>query len=261
MLILVVQKIKKDKLRSILLCMCFNLFFISNILGSNTISINAENESLVTIFYEIESQSSYRFFYKNNEIDLDQKITLVIESIVIESLLSKLFEGRAINYKIRENRIILKKDKNVLYTIKGLLLDKDTREPIINSHLSLDGYENGSVTSKDGFFEVTFNTLPIHLNLSHINYGNHIIQINQLSEVTIAIPSKVNQLETVSLTSNKKDEEVHKMDKLLKRKKAFNGGNIVIITPTKDAQFSEIQYHWDKKRKEFTILTQVEKKQ
>ena len=261
---LIIHKLEQTIIKYVFPSLCFCIFLTSTKAIANDlniISINAKNESLATIFFEIESQSQFKFFYKNEEIDVDQKITLSLENVAIESLLLKLFEGRAIKYKIKKNKIILKKDSNVVYTIKGQILDKYTGKPIDNVYLVPDKNIINTSNINKGVFEIAFNALPINLTISHINYGKHQINIDQLSDFTISLPPILNVLETVFLASGDKQKKLNEMNTLLKSTNAFNGGQIVIITPTKSGQFSNVNYFWDKEKKEFTILAEVERKQ
>ena len=55
---------------------------------SGTISLNKSNVSMHTIMQEVEGQSDYTFFYNDNQIKLDKKVSVKAQNATIEQVLA-----------------------------------------------------------------------------------------------------------------------------------------------------------------------------
>lgn len=257
-------KIRKErKLKYSFFFICY-LFMISHLSALNittdVISLKIDKMPLLEVFSKIENKTDFNFFYKNDDINLNQRITIDIERVTIESLLLKLFKGRAILFKIEENIIILKKNVTASYLIKGLILDKKTGDPIFDVHLMVDDKKEGSLTNEQGVFEINFNALPITLTMSHINYGKRTVVIEELSEVTIALPPIINRLKAVSINSKEGDGKLYKTKDLSKNATEAEEDLFLFILPGVNFHFSEVNFHWDKSKGNLFLDAYISKK-
>ena len=76
---------------------------------SGTISLNKSNVSMHTIMQEVEGQSDYTFFYNDNQIKLDKKVSVKAQNATIEQVLAQMFKNSGYTYKIVNNQIIVSK--------------------------------------------------------------------------------------------------------------------------------------------------------
>lgn len=70
---------------------------------SGTISLNKSNVSMHTIMQEVEGQSDYTFFYNDNQIKLDKKVSVKAQNATIEQVLAQMFKNSGYTYKIVNN--------------------------------------------------------------------------------------------------------------------------------------------------------------
>ncbi len=80
---------------------------------SGTISLNKSNVSMHTIMQEVEGQSDYTFFYNDNQIKLDKKVSVKAQNATIEQVLAQMFKNSGYTYKIVNNQIIVSKAKAI----------------------------------------------------------------------------------------------------------------------------------------------------
>ncbi len=73
------------------------------------ISLNKSNVSMHTIMQEVEGQSDYTFFYNDNQIKLDKKVSVKAQNATIEQVLAQMFKNSGYTYKIVNNQIIVSK--------------------------------------------------------------------------------------------------------------------------------------------------------
>ena len=65
---------------------------------SGTISLNKSNVSMHTIMQEVEGQSDYTFFYNDNQIKLDKKVSVKAQNATIEQVLAQMFKNSGYTY-------------------------------------------------------------------------------------------------------------------------------------------------------------------
>ena len=82
------------------------------------INLNATNTTISEILKEIESQSSYKFNYSNDILPAQKLISIEAKNADISSVLTKVFEGLPVSWKIVEkNNIVL--TPNLIEIIQG----------------------------------------------------------------------------------------------------------------------------------------------
>lgn len=123
------------------------------------ISLSKSNVSMHSVMEEIEKLSDYTFFYNDNQIKLDKKISVNAKNASIEQVLNQMFKDSGYTYKIVNNQILISTVKavNVIEhqqqksrTITGCVKDVNG-EPIIGASVVEKGVAtNGTVTDFEG---------------------------------------------------------------------------------------------------------------
>jgi CarboxypepD_reg-like domain len=67
-------------------------------------------------------------------------------------------------------------------TISGYVYDASNYQAVPNAHLSDIYSSNGSVTNKNGFFEITVSSFPVELEISHLSYTSENIKISSIKQ-------------------------------------------------------------------------------
>lgn len=127
---------------------------------------------------ELEKGSEYTFFYNDNQVKLDKKVSINVEDAPIEVVLNQIFENSGYSYRIVENQIVIytiptttaqqtvqqQKQQKVTGVVKDI-----ARDPIIGASIIEKGSSsNGTITNVNGEFSliVTGNELQV----SYIGY-------------------------------------------------------------------------------------------
>ena len=74
---------------------------------TTTLSVKLKNSTLQELFIQIEKNSNYRFFYNNDEVDVNQKISVDVEEKTVGKILTAALEGLPYSFKEMENKLIL----------------------------------------------------------------------------------------------------------------------------------------------------------
>lgn len=146
-----------------------------------TISINKSNVTIQTAMQEVEEQTDYTFFYSDNQIKLDKKVSVKSENESIDKVLEQMFEGTGYTYKIVDKQIIVSKGNQVRGAeqqkrkITGTIKDS-MGEPIIGASVTEKGAAtNGTITDFEGNF--TLEITGSELQVSYIGYVPQVIKV------------------------------------------------------------------------------------
>ena len=140
--------------------------------AKNEISLAKSSVPLWEVLIEVEAQSHYHFFYNNQHVDANRKVTVHFESAPLLVVLDQLFQGTAVRYKISGKQILLFKgsslhsfpfeiqvDKklkfpdNALRPITGKVTS-ETGEELPGVNVSIKGTSKGTMTSITGDFSI-----------------------------------------------------------------------------------------------------------
>jgi len=72
-----------------------------------TMSVKLKNSTLQELFLQIEKNSNYRFFYNNDEVDVNQLISVDAEEKTVGKILNAALEGLPYSFKELDNKLIL----------------------------------------------------------------------------------------------------------------------------------------------------------
>lgn len=101
-------------------------------------------------------------------------------------------------------------------TIKGIVLNSTTLQPIEFANITFKNTNAGSVTDMQGHFQITIgNHEDLALLISHINFETQEYQLNknENSELRILLTPKSEQLSTVIVSANLYEQKLNKLTK------------------------------------------------
>ncbi|MCS3094980.1 secretin and TonB N-terminal domain-containing protein [Bacteroides fragilis] len=125
------------------------------------------NVSIENVLRELEKQSDYTFFYNDNQVKLNKKVSINVSDAPIETVLDEVFQNSGYTYKIVDNQIVVstaaEQRKGTGYPATetkknfGSCERCNGREAIIGASVIEKGNPtNGTITNIDG--EFTLNT-------------------------------------------------------------------------------------------------------
>lgn len=153
-------------------------------LQTHYMSVQLENATLKELFDIIEEKFDYSFLIRNNDINLDERVSLDISNKSVEEILTNALKNQNAEFVVNNNRIIVYKSTKQskpelkstgitqqVSTIKGVVVDAITNEPIIGANVIVKGTTTGTSTDFDGNFSFD---APIGATLvvSYIGYNS-----------------------------------------------------------------------------------------
>lgn len=161
------------------------------------LNLSLKDKTLREVIKTIENQSNFRFFFSDDYLDLNQKVTVIAQNKGINEILTDLLEQNKVTYKVMENNVIvitpLAKQTN---SVSGIITDGANGEALAGVSIMVKGTAKGVVTDINGKF--TIDVAPGQtLAISYVGYLGEEIVIGDQKTLTIQLIQDVKQLEEV----------------------------------------------------------------
>ena len=147
------------------------------------LSINAKNKPVKEVFAEIEKKTEYIFFYSNDIVDVNRRVSVDVKNGTIETVLDQIFRSTDNSYEIKDRQIfIVKPEKSAAKKsesarqqpgtnrITGTVTDAKGN-PLAGVNVIVKGTTIGVSSNIDGTYVID---VPLHASLvySYIGYLN-----------------------------------------------------------------------------------------
>lgn len=185
---------------------CILLVFLAGLLPASLyaqegqISIRLTDAPLSAFISNVEQQTDFKFFYQEQQVDVQQKVTANLSNASVEAALEAAFGKTNISWSISGKRILLTaKPENAgggqsqLY--KGQVTDR-TGLPVIGANVRLKDSNAGSITDIDGNFSLE--ATPGHtLVISFIGYVSQELKLGSSPYCNIVLDEDSKMLDDV----------------------------------------------------------------
>lgn len=85
----------------LMLFVCVGLAFAGNGYAQNTLlDLSMENKTVDEVLSEIQKNTGFVFFYNNNVVDTDRKVSVRVKNENVFKVLDQIFKDTAIGYKV-----------------------------------------------------------------------------------------------------------------------------------------------------------------
>ena len=157
----------------------------------NNLNFNLSNITIYEAIKTIEESTSYKFVYNNNNVDVNEKVSIIAEDENLSDIVSKLFPKHTALF--RNNNIILTSKVNLVSrvkqqnerTVKGQVVDTNTGETIIGGNVLIKGTTRGVVTDINGQFSISISDSETVLLVSYIGYNNLEIRVGKRTNLGV----------------------------------------------------------------------------
>ena len=201
--------IRERKSKVLGLFLCFLLLGIGYSFASynnysqfKTLSVSMSNSTLREVLKTIEKSSQFVFFYLDDAVNLERKVSIDSKNKNIEEILSELFEGTSCTYRISDRQIFISgkapastEQQQNKRKISGRVTDIKG-EPLIGVNVTVDGDANGSITNMDGLYEIFVTKKSVVLKFTYIGFKTSEIRTNASTNIyDVTLEEQVNELE------------------------------------------------------------------
>ena len=161
------------------------------------LSIQQRSVALSRVFYEIEKQTGYSFLVRNNDINMNEKVSIDVKNKSEEEVLEMLLVGKNIRYKVEGEHIsVYKPQQSRQNAITGLVMDV-AKEPVIGASVVVMGSTNGCITDFDGKFSLEVSEFPVKLQISYIGYKSQEVTVRDTKTIQVVLREDTETLDEV----------------------------------------------------------------
>lgn len=172
------KKLKRDRRELITMVrkgfLIMRLFLFLMILGvlhstasvsqTKRFNLNEKNISVKEVLKLIEEQSEFRFFYEEDMLNVNEKVSINISNSTIEKLLDQLLSQTGIEYKLMDNNFVVLKsgdsdNRNLsgiarqAHSVSGKVTDP-SKAPLPGVTVLIKGTTQGTITDTDGKYSL-----------------------------------------------------------------------------------------------------------
>lgn len=171
-------------------------------------TFHLQNVTIAKVLQTIEEQSEFIFMYRADLFDVSKKVSVKADKMEVAQILDQILAGTGVTYEINDRQILLKKDvtQNVPQqsgkkkTIRGIVTDDATQEPIIGATIMIKGSNTGVTSNLDGDFSIECSEGDT-LNVSFIGYQDKKVIIHSGNIYAISLKESTELLDEVVVTA------------------------------------------------------------
>ncbi|WP_234387093.1 TonB-dependent receptor [Aquimarina sp. Aq78] len=198
------------KMKLTLVLFSFSIFQMMATSGfsQGKIELDFEETPLSEVIEEIKNQTSYKFFYINDEVNLSQKTTIQVNKETLDKVLQLLFNRTDISYSIIGKQVILKKTHllkekiELQREIKGNVKDFNGN-PLPGANVLVKGTTTGAQTDFDGNFAINLSGENNTLIVSYIGFETTEVDVTGKDFIEIVLQDAAAQLDDVILVGSR----------------------------------------------------------
>ena len=227
-------KISKKLIRqmklSAILSFAIGFSSFANSYSQVEISLSVENQSIINVLDQIESDTDLRFMFGSDIYDFQKVISVDFDKAKLNNVIALIFESKLI-YDLKENVVVLKKSpvksaNNILVKDEIIVLDTNIQEDIVQNVIEGNvtdgggnplpgatvielGTSNGTTTDFDGNFSLAVDGENPTLLFAYLGFISQNIVAENDSKLNVALLADIAGLDEVILTGygsqNKRD--------------------------------------------------------
>ena len=189
----------------------FILFFVSllqvsaSTYGQKTsLNLRMTNAPIMDVFEKIESQSEFRFFFDNSQVDLKQRVNVDMTDRKIEDVLNDIFKSTGITYEVMDRHILITKKGNAALTlaqtdgrVSGKVTSSNQGESLPGVTVMVKGTSVGTVTDGEGYYNLVIPTGGKVLVFSFIGMTSQEVAIGNQSVINVSLKEDVFSVDEV----------------------------------------------------------------
>jgi TonB-linked SusC/RagA family outer membrane protein len=155
---------------------------------SQKLSVKFKNATIKEALSDIEHKANCRFFYSDNQLPENTLVNLKEKNIPLDDLLSNLFAGTRLNYKMLDNRVIIISRSMAEAQIKKVsgTITNETGQPLSGVSVQIKGSNKGAITNDNGQFSLEVPDDAI-LVISYVGYQSQEVSVAGKTTLDIAM--------------------------------------------------------------------------
>lgn len=165
-----------------------------------TVTLSVKEVPLTQVLTEIEKQSGYQFFYKDNFIDPTAKVSVQLKNAPLNDALLAVLKDKSLSFEIVRNTIVIREKKQATQTLLAAYLPPQVVEGIVKSATGkplmgvvVKAPRVAVLTDKDGHFSIRAAEKEV-LVFSYIGYKTREVIVGSNTVLSITLEEAPQEL-------------------------------------------------------------------
>ena len=162
-------------------------------------NLTAEDTQIKDVLKELEDNSTYRFFYTDNLVFLNNKVNFKMRNSSVEEVLDKLLLKSPLTYKIFDNHLVVIlpiTESEQQHAVKGKVTDAEGN-PLPGVNIVEVGTTNGAVTDLEGKYTIAVGSEDAVLRFSFVGYLTKEIEVGGQTSIDVMLVEDIQALDEV----------------------------------------------------------------
>ena len=160
------------------------------------LDVSLKDATIKELFNEIEKQSEFNFFYKDDQIDVDKVISVEAKNSSIEDVLKSAFKDAGVSYKVVDKVIVITPSTEFQnLEIRGILTSASTGETLPGVNILVKGTAIGTISGIDGSYSIEVPDANSVLLFSYIGFTSIEVPVSGRSEINVSLKESTELLE------------------------------------------------------------------
>lgn len=189
------------KFKALLIC-----FLLISGMGfsQENISLRIKNSPLKEVLAAIQEESGYRFFFSDDLVDLNKKISLDIDNKTIDEVIQELEDQTNLTFRRNAENLIVVVPEGAIRqsgTVTGNVTTRDDSRGLPGVNVVITGSTAGVITDVNGNFKIEVPDIYEMLQFSFIGFETQQVPINGRSEIIVVLEENIKSIEEVVVTA------------------------------------------------------------
>lgn len=197
------------KIFVLLTCIGLSSAYANSSYSQTKMDVKVKSIGIEDLFKQIQNSSEYIFFYKDDILNKNRKVSLDLKSATLPQILDEVFYNTNLDYKIDDRQVVIRQKTIVplketvtasiqvqRFTVSGSIVDQ---QGLImpGANITEKGTSNGVVSDVNGNYSIEVTNRNAILQVSYIGYVLREININGQDKINVSLSEDATALEDV----------------------------------------------------------------
>ena len=188
------------KNKAFLLLFCLLGSYLISSAQNNRLTLHMKQVSLGQVFELIQQQSEYIIFFKDNQVNLNQKVTVQATDLTIEDILDQALAKTNLKFKVFDRQVIIIKDKGLQSEYDQMLTNGPVKKKTVTGHVTdeegnpvtgvtvvVKGTSIGVTTNPEGNYSLDVPENALFMVFSYIGMRKVEVPLKDKTEINITL--------------------------------------------------------------------------
>ncbi len=173
---------------------------------SDAVTLHLKDAPVSRVLETLERDYNYVFVYSSGTIDTARKVSVDVTAAPIADVLGKVFAGTGVEWVIKNRQVALRRGqtperkgrpaKGATHTLKGVVTEAATGEPLIGASVRVKGHKEGVVTDIDGNYSIEVGSNQ-EVEYSYVGFATQTLAVGDLGVLDVAMKTDNKMLSEV----------------------------------------------------------------